>query len=104
VVFHQEFCEFIESVVVHKRLSFHQPGAMQLSPLSGGKRGTALLTQPKGVAHNAAAALIFAANAPSKPSRKGSESFSVSKANAGISARSRRTTCSFSSRSRLHVL
>ena len=38
------------------------------------------------VAHRATAALSFAANAPSKPSRKGSESFSVSKARAGSSA------------------
>src|ERR1051325_9430491 len=31
-IFDQEFCEFIESRVVHRRLSFHQPDTMQLRP------------------------------------------------------------------------
>ena len=48
--------------------------------------------------------ISFAANAPSKPSRKGSESLSASKRKSGVSARMRRTTSSFSSGSRLHVL
>ena len=37
-VFNQEFCEFIESLVVHRRLSFHHPDAIQLELVAAGKR------------------------------------------------------------------
>src|SRR5437763_10756671 len=104
-VFHQEFCEFIESLVVHRRLSFHQPDTMQLQRARGEKRRHSTYCHVRHASlKERRLQTSFAANAPSKPLRKGSESFCAFKPRAGSSARSRRTTFSFSSGSRLHVL
>src|SRR5439155_13600886 len=64
-----------------------------------------VVCRPQGDGHSYyALRTSFAANAPSKPSRKGSEYLSASKRRIGVSARMRRTTSSFSSGSTLHVL